>query len=142
MSETKTQISLYHANWCGHCQRFKPTWEQLKNQLGDKVVFNEYEDGSNKAEIQRANIKGFPTIKITKNGNTYDYNGERTIEALTKELTSKGQSGGSYTSPCTNCDNGICKLHGGYDSEDEDMYKLKYLKYKAKYMKLKSKLMQ
>ena len=140
MSEDKTQISLYYANWCGHCQRFKPTWDQLKNKLGDKVVFNDYEDGSNKEEIQQANIKGFPTIKITKNGNTYDYNGQRTIEALTTELFSNEQSGGGTL--CNACDNGICKLHGGYDSEDENMYKLKYLKYKAKYMKLKSKLLQ
>ena len=30
-SSKPVQITLYHANWCGHCVNFKPTWETMKS---------------------------------------------------------------------------------------------------------------
>lgn len=29
---TENTVLLNHANWCGHCQMFKPEWEQFKNK--------------------------------------------------------------------------------------------------------------
>lgn len=33
MSPTKkpVKIILFHANWCGHCVDFIPTWEKMKS---------------------------------------------------------------------------------------------------------------
>ena len=25
-----TSITLFHADWCGHCQQFKPVWNEIK----------------------------------------------------------------------------------------------------------------
>ena len=25
-----TKVTLYYADWCGHCTKFKPTWEGIK----------------------------------------------------------------------------------------------------------------
>ncbi len=123
-----TKITLYYANWCGHCQRFKPVWEELKKELKAlNVESAEYEDGQNKKEIEKAGVNGFPTIRITKNGNTYEYQGPRTVDALIKELTDPNVGTGKPVSVQT----------GGANHSDA-LYKEKYLKYKAKYMKLKA----
>ena len=87
-------ITLYYADWCGHCVNFKSEWNKLKKRLdGTKIKCYEYESSTHPTEIKKANINGFPTIKITKNNETYDYIGERTMNAILKELNE--QSGGT-----------------------------------------------
>ena len=38
---TKSQVVLFKAEWCGHCKRFKPEWDQLNDNqtLKNKVKF-------------------------------------------------------------------------------------------------------
>ena len=89
-----TKISLYYANWCGHCKNFMPQWNALKEFLKNKnVTYEEFEDTKDTDIISSKNIQGFPTIKITKNNQEYDYYGERTIDAIINELNI--QKGGS-----------------------------------------------
>ena len=33
MSSNDVKVILYYAEWCGHCQRFKPEWAKLKEEL-------------------------------------------------------------------------------------------------------------
>lgn len=89
-----TKISLYHANWCGHCKNFMPQWNALTKFL-DKynISHEEFEDSKDKDAIDQANIAGFPTIKISKNNQEYDYQGERSVDAIINELGI--QTGGS-----------------------------------------------
>lgn len=155
-------ISLYMADWCGHCVRFKPEWENLKDLVKDipNVILNTYTDADNKAEIEklksRGLFKGFPTIIITK-GNETEYNGERTAEAILNSLgiksakakcnlTQKGGNdevevdGGNKMPP--QC-GGSCdrrNFQTGGKSKNDEYYKMKYLKYKAKYMLARSRL--
>ena len=91
-----TKISLYYADWCGHCNAFKPTWNSLK-KLFDKnnVEYAEFEDTKNKEEVELANIMGFPTIKIEKDGEEYDYNGPRNVNDIIHEVLPNLQIGGS-----------------------------------------------
>ena len=50
MSDTK--ITLYYADWCGHCTSFKPTWQALKKVFKDnKVKFAEYEADKDKEVV-------------------------------------------------------------------------------------------
>lgn len=113
-------ITLYYADWCGHCTTFKPTWEKIKSQLDDNgIAHNEYEHGKDKAKVEEANIEGFPTIKITLNGKTTDYNGPRTSKDILKHFGVQS-GGGSYKGQPIN-------------------YHHKYMKYKKKYQALKEK---
>lgn len=89
--------TLFYANWCGHCNRFKPEWEKFKdkvNQLGGKVgnknvQVNEYEDNNLPTEgatINGQNIRGYPTVKISVTSGDkkieYEYDGKRKAEDL------------------------------------------------------------
>ena len=92
---SNTKVTLYHANWCGHCKNFMPTWNALKNVFGkNNIEHAEYESDANSKEVQKAGVQGFPTIRITQNNKTYDYNGPRTPDGLINEVLPNLQKGG------------------------------------------------
>ena len=111
-----TIIELFFANWCGHCQRFKPEWQKLK-QTPD-IQFAEYDadNAAHKAKIDAAGVSGYPTIRIDNK----EYSGERTADAILKFIKS-----------------GANPQKGGGNDE---YYQMKYLKYKSKYLKLRADL--
>jgi thiol-disulfide isomerase/thioredoxin len=59
-------LLLIHANWCGHCQRFKPTFNQLCQQLGDDFPCTSIEDTNlDDDNLKKAlDFKGYPSIKF------------------------------------------------------------------------------
>lgn len=137
-----SKISLYYANWCGHCTQFKPEWQKVvdkANQMGIETAA--YEHGADAKEVKASGVQSFPTIRITVNGKTSDYNGERTVDKIIGAASGKsGQSGGYSVSQSVGQRGGGQK--GGKpifgDDEDDEYYKMKYLKYKAKYLRLRS----
>jgi glutaredoxin len=151
-----SKITLYHASWCDHCVTFKPTWDKLTKQL-DKldIIHEEYEETNlkDKNKIKEAKITGFPTIKITKNDNTYDYEGERDIVSIIAELkegmaNSKKVSKKLSKKVSKKITKQNKKLKGGCPCSDDKKlkgecacgkdkdYKHLYLKYKSKYLNL------
>jgi len=111
------KIELYYANWCGHCVKFKPTWDKLKVEL-DKhnISYNDYEDSTMNSQ-QKGSITGYPTIKITVDNIEKEYSGPRNVSNILSALEVSGtQSGGNSN------------------------YYHKYLKYKRKYIALQKEL--
>lgn len=73
---------LFHADWCGYCQKIKPVWEELKKANTHFVGSVNCTDGIPES-LKIFDIKGFPSIQIFKNGiHMGEYDGERTFEAL------------------------------------------------------------
>jgi glutaredoxin len=70
-------VSLYKAEWCGHCNTFKSTWNQLQKTI-KHVKFETFDADNHGDIIKSQNIQGFPTIKI----NGHEYHGERDFETL------------------------------------------------------------
>ena len=82
-----TKVTLYHANWCGHCKNFMPQWNALTKTLEkNNISYEDFEDSRDSELINSANIVGFPTIRITKNDTEYEYNGDRTVDGILNEL--------------------------------------------------------
>ena len=89
--ENDVMIVLFYVDWCPHCVSTKPEWAKLQNKMNNKKVNGKNVqvkavncEGS-KVEEEAAkdnNINGFPTIKLLKNNETVDYNGERNAEAM------------------------------------------------------------
>jgi len=96
MDETKDVLVEFYAPWCGHCKSLEPIYNQLgeKFQDSDSIVVAKMDSTAN--EIEQVKVQGFPTIKLFKKGDNkiVDYNGERTLEAMTKFLETGGVHGG------------------------------------------------
>jgi len=117
------KITLYSAEWCGHCKRFKPVWDELKikikkyNNQNNSKIKCEYVDSSDKRSIQEG-IQGFPTIQFATNENKkIFYDGDRTIDDIFLKISEINRSK---------------KLEGGGKREN---YEKLYYKYKKKYLK-------
>jgi len=84
-SKTKKQkniLILYYVTYCGHCKKLFPTWNKLKKQLKNKVIFIDI-NGEKKQNIcKRDSVNAFPTIRLIKNGEIIDYNGDRSYKDL------------------------------------------------------------
>lgn len=114
----ETTVTLYHAKWCPPCKAFFPIWKKAKdtNAFGNDIKMVSYEATANPDIMNQNDIKGFPTIRISRNNMTEEYTGARTIEGLRAAIN--------------NQDGGGCSCGS----------RSKYMKYKAKYMELKNKL--
>jgi thiol-disulfide isomerase/thioredoxin len=89
----KLNITLFHAGWCGHCQKFiKETWTDLKEKYDNhnQVQLNEVDCTNIKSRIttpKGENIEGFPTLIINYLDKSdeikeKEYNGGRSLKHL------------------------------------------------------------
>lgn len=78
----------YYAASCHHCKDLNPAWEkashdatgvtwQQKECLDDK-----WQPGKDFDECNKAQVEGYPTIKMVANGKTYEYDGDRSADSL------------------------------------------------------------
>lgn len=82
----KPELYLFKAEWCGHCQNFKPEWEKLikNNNFKNKINFITMDSDKNKKEINEWKIEGYPTIIFKKDNKAIEYAGNRSINAIEK----------------------------------------------------------
>ena len=73
----KPSIRFFFAEWCGHCQEFKPTWFKLKKLYSDKINFIEVDCSNNNPGLEY--VQYFPTISIYDKNNNFieNYDGDR-----------------------------------------------------------------
>ncbi len=58
-------LAFVYADWCGHCQRFKPTMEKLENLPGRSVqTVRIRDDMFPKTSLSSAKIEGYPTLML------------------------------------------------------------------------------
>lgn len=87
VSKRTPGLLLIHANWCGHCKRFQPIFDELHDKLGDDFPLLSIEDAelqNNKDLMTALNFKGYPSIKFfDQNGKIIgDYTGDRSKKSL------------------------------------------------------------
>lgn len=71
---------LVHADWCGHCQTYKPIWKELENVPGRKanMAMIHHDMVENSPTLKKAKIPGYPSVlKVYPNGAIEEYVGDR-----------------------------------------------------------------
>lgn len=89
-------VALFYADWCPHCQHFKPEFKQAMEELngktrknGKKMRLEMVDCEANKDISRKYDVSGYPTVKILDDDGTQtEYGGERTFEGLRKYLVS------------------------------------------------------
>jgi thiol-disulfide isomerase/thioredoxin len=86
-----------HADWCGHCQTYKPTWEELEGIPGRtaNMAAIHHDMVEKSPMLKNAKIPGYPSVlKVYPNGSIEKYKGDtnalpniRDKETMMKELT-------------------------------------------------------
>ncbi|EFN85405.1 protein disulfide-isomerase [Harpegnathos saltator] len=93
-NKEKDVLVEFYAPWCGHCQQLAPIYDQLgeKYKDNDKLVIAKMDATAN--ELEDVKITSFPTLTLYKKetNEAVEYNGERTLEELSKFV----ESGGEY----------------------------------------------
>lgn len=81
-NSVKPTVYLFKAEWCGHCQQFKPTWDGLQEKYRNKYHFVTYDSDKNPKEIKEWKVEGFPTIYFKNGDNATEYSGPRDVNSL------------------------------------------------------------
>lgn len=80
-----TSCTYYYMTNCGHCKTFTPEWDKFVQNYTGKIVFKKVEMNQAGKDIEKYNIKGFPTVLIMDEaGETKEYDGPRTSDGLKK----------------------------------------------------------
>ncbi|KAI9190183.1 hypothetical protein H9P43_001616 [Blastocladiella emersonii ATCC 22665] len=72
----------FYAPWCGHCQKLEPVYEQLGRNLKGRMNIGRINAEAEADLGTRFGIRGFPTIKLYRAGQTTEFRGARTYENL------------------------------------------------------------
>ena len=96
------QVLFFFADWCPHCRKAKPEWEQFKEEYDGKVI-NEHlinclsvdctdeKNQTTAALIKKHNIESYPTIIMLVGDNKIDYEAKVTKSGL-EQLVLSGTS--------------------------------------------------
>jgi protein disulfide-isomerase A1 len=80
-------LMLFHADWCGHCNRLMPTFNKFENAINkNKLNIIKFNADNNPSAVKSFNVEGFPTILLNepKTKRFIQYNGDRTLTDLVK----------------------------------------------------------
>jgi thiol-disulfide isomerase/thioredoxin len=66
----KTLI-FFKANWCGHCKRFKPVWDEFVEECRTqneptKLLELDIDNEESKPLMEKHNVRGFPHVVLTE----------------------------------------------------------------------------
>ena len=77
-NDSSNTFILYYVDWCGYCQKFKPTWEKLTNLVEQNknldVTLVKINCEEQPEICKKDGVTGYPTLKLKKgNGDVINY---------------------------------------------------------------------
>lgn len=95
-----TPLRPQPTQWCGHCKRLAPAWEELATEVKGSANIGKVDCTVNANVCSRYSVKGYPTLRLFADGPNADsekYSGARTVEAFKEFLGDRaGTAGAAY----------------------------------------------
>ena len=92
------ELLFFHVDWCPYCKTAKPEWNNIKELYenntinGRSINFIEIdctnESNDTKEMMDKYTIEGYPTVKLIKDGNVFDFDAKPTKENIENFLQS------------------------------------------------------
>lgn len=79
-ADAEKEIVIVKAEWCGHCQKAAPEFAKIAKN--GKIPVRILDADKDKEEVNKLQVKGYPTILFMENGNKTEYSGQRTCSAV------------------------------------------------------------
>lgn len=73
---------VFYLRGCGHCRSMERTWGTLATELKDQVQVASLDAQAFRPLTERWHVDRFPTMKLVKGDEVYDFDGDRTVEDL------------------------------------------------------------
>lgn len=94
-SGTSATIYYFHVDWCPYCQKSIGDWKNFAKDYNGKVIHGytitctdinctDDKDPDVKSYVDKYNIKGYPTVKMVKDGKVIDFDAKVTYSALSQ----------------------------------------------------------
>ncbi|EAX47808.1 thioredoxin [Thermosinus carboxydivorans Nor1] len=81
LDSSKPVLVDFWAPWCGFCTKLSPVFDELANEMGDKVKLVKVNVDENRSLAQKYGVMSLPTMILFKNGEP----GEKLIGFMPKQ---------------------------------------------------------
>jgi protein disulfide-isomerase A6 len=85
----KNGMIKFFQPWCGHCTAMKPAWDEAAANAHSSVFIADVNCSDQEELCQENDVKGYPTIKVYKDGEVTDYSGGRTVDDIASYIDSE-----------------------------------------------------
>jgi len=85
VQDAELMLVEFYAPWCGHCKTLAPQYSAaaaLLQPLGVKLAKVNADAEENKPLAGRFEVKGYPTLKVFRNGHASEYEGGRVTDEI------------------------------------------------------------
>jgi protein disulfide-isomerase A1 len=83
LESTPLALVKYFAPWCGHCKALAPEFAKAATALKEENILLAEVDCTVESDIcNEVGVRGYPTLKVYRNGKPSDYKGQRTSESI------------------------------------------------------------
>ena len=86
----EAEIYFFYTEWCPHCKKAEPIWQQFKEQNEGKIInnykliFRDIDADKDEATANLFDIQAFPTITLKKNQEITEYDAKPQVATLNK----------------------------------------------------------
>ena len=86
----EAEVYFFFTEWCPHCKKAEPIWQQFKEQNEGKIInnykliFRDIDADKDEATANLFDVQAFPTIKLKKNQEIIEYDAKPQVSTLNK----------------------------------------------------------
>tara|TARA_B100001540_G_C15765331_1_gene623727 strand:+ start:538 stop:1011 length:474 start_codon:yes stop_codon:yes gene_type:complete len=92
-NQNVADLYFFYTDWCPHCKKAKPIWNQLKDEVDGNSINNvtvnffEVDCDKDEATASKFKITGYPTIKLVYNDQIIEYDAKPELNTLHQFLS-------------------------------------------------------